>query len=149
MMRLPEGAVGNDLLSGRAAAAAKSARWSAWIERETYLTPTGSPPPPHLPLPPRPLLLPLHHPACTHLRLANSELGTSLELMFFSTPLILICFQSPPPPLPYSPSPLFCVLLLSVFPLSPLCITLSSPLRSQGSKHQMERLGNRRHVGKC
>lgn len=88
MTRLPEGAVGNDLLSGQAAAAAKkkekSARWNAWIERETYLTPTASPLLPFFSLHSLP---PLHchydTRDCTHLRLADSELGTSRANVLF------------------------------------------------------------------
>lgn len=139
MTRLPEGAVGNDLLSGQTAAVAESACWSAGIERQTYLTPTASP------------LLPL-----SSLSAATTTPGTahtsgwqipnlaSLKLMFFSTPLILICFQSP-----LSPS-LLLPFIFSVFPrLLSLCITLSLPLALEARKHQIEHLGNRCHLGNC
>lgn len=122
MTRLPEGAVGNDLLSGQAAAAAKGACWSAGIERQTYLTPTASP------------LLPISFcsPPHTHTHTATTTPGTahtsgwqivnlaSLKLMFFSTPLILICF-------PVSPFSLSLIAVL--FSLSPpRFLSLSPPV---------------------
>lgn len=76
MTRLPEGAVGNDLLSGRAAAAAKKRMLECW-DRKTDIPDTHCLTPPSPSPPPPPLRCHYDTRDCTHLRLADSELGTS------------------------------------------------------------------------
>lgn len=105
----------------------KSARWNAWIERETYLTPTASPLLPFFSLHSLP---PLHchydTRDCTHLRLADSELGTSrANVLFHSSHSHLLSLS--PFSLPLSLSYCHLFSLFSLGP-SPLCITLSLPL---------------------
>lgn len=112
----------------------ESVRWSTG-DRKTdipdthFLTPPASPPPPFC------LCTATTTPGTTHTHTHTSGWQrpnlASLKLMFFSTPLILICFLV----LPFSPShPL--PFMFSVFPqMLPLCITLSLPTCSQGSKN--------------
>lgn len=109
----------------------KSACWNAGIERQTYLTPTALP------------LLPLSSPSA-----ATTTPGTahtsgwqipnlaSLKLMFFSTPLILICFQSPLSPSRLLPF-IFSVFSLDLSPsvslfLSHLLLRLETSNRTFG-----------------
>ena len=144
MTRLPEGAVGNDLLSGRAAAAAKKRMLECW-DRKTDIPDTHCLTPPS-PSPPHPSAA-TTTPGTAHTSGWQIVNLAPLELMFFSTPLILICFQSP-----LSPS-LLLPFIFSVFPrfFSPSLPLYHSfsPTCSWGSKHQIEHLGNRCHLGKC
>lgn len=76
MTRLPEGAVGNDLLSGWAAAAAKKLLLKCW-DRKTDIPDT------HCLPPPPPLLQCYDTGDYTHLRLADTEVGTSQANVLF------------------------------------------------------------------
>lgn len=74
----------------------RGACWSTRIEKETYLTPTACLIPPSL-----------HNSRATHTSGWQIVNLASLKLMFFSTPLILTCFDSPcclPSTSPLSPS---------------------------------------------
>ena len=154
MTRLPEGAVGNDLfIRASSSCGRKRMFWSARIEkRDIPDTHWLTPPPPPSPPPP-----PLQHPVPAHTSGWQIVNLASLELMFFSTPLILIRFQSPPFSPSLSPSLSLSLLLLSIFlcfPSTASSLSLPlyrsfSPTCSWGSKHQIEHLGNRCHLGKC
>ena len=103
MTRLPEGAVGNDLLSGRAAAAAKSSMLEC-RDRKTDIPDT------HCLTPPPSLHCHYDTRDCTHLRLADSELGTSKANVLFHSFSFSFAFSLPFLPLSY------CRLFFSVFP---------------------------------